>query len=1678
MSSTDALWAELVALDTPPSSSRPATASSSSTSTSTSTPTLQPPSPASASLSSRLLSGGVRRDGARGAVPSQAMAAAARARAMHSVSGALLLGTSSSSSAPETSPPTPLASSAAAVNATSKEISNPLPPFASFSTLEAARAALARDLSAVADESPVVRLASLRRLSVCLFGRDLGDADDTARLVAVAAGGGGPGSSSSSLSLSAADAAAADSASAAAVSALSSTSHAAAVAGRALVPKDLASTVLALDPAYVYHAHELSPVAAMIMGRDADGAKVKGGVGLAAAAAAAGGGEGGAAAAAGSGGAGTTYRFSAATGMITALAAAMGTPPPLNLAGAAAAQAAAPSSSAPSAAPLPAASGADSDDEDSSANPSTALASPSTPSTLSPRQLLLALLPDLHKPLLRRFTDPSEPCRLTAVGLVTALLAHARDVSPLLPYLAPSLVDRVGGTWVFDPAQKIFARDADAADAYHRGRVLSSHQGVLAPTTDSLFTSRVAEPSEPGRLLLARLLFALVATAVREGAAAVLESYLHELIMCAHSLAVDPAPDVRVVACPALLLLSDAFPQIVKHYAVAIVRSLMVGGLDHRHAKVRLATLDVIDALVVMEDEAKGKGAGSEALLHLQGGRDANVVPIAAFYTRDTSINYYAKLVIDANPAVRLRFVHALGGWMTRLGDRHEWWPRLLPYVLSAFADPSAPVVAAAVEYLEACGVAHESEHGKLVLEKRQFGLDGDPEIDYGRALPEPFSSRANASASASARPRLGTRLFVRANCPRFLKPILAEIANWQPFGMPGGVDVRARAASLLCTVLVFLEEMATADVHALVTAVVATIHDRDIGSPHIRAAARLVGRFLPPSAWLDVLLPFLAGDAAIPHLRTGREDGDAGDGGAATDAESAAACLHFLWLAAAECRPGRLLPHIPRIVAALAASPRLLALAVPMHAADPLAASAAYTRRVGAGVDAVAAAAGGVCGSRGAGDANDDDGDGGGEGEDGGAAPHAADLPSTSPLASMAASALAKVRGAAAAGAAANTGSAPVDASSAAGFGGGAAGASGRAAVRSHLLASLSLVSLVLEGRLQSLAGANFESTGRLADPKAAMTALITCALTLRGHLAVDSVEGRGVWWGAGKEGGTAAASTSSSSSLPTFGYKRVGDAQSVYEGPVVGAEAGAAPVLHGDLVDALLGQLAKVAGGKSAARGTGAVAAGGPVGSASAPPSSPGAVGAVGAAGGAGGVPPLPSSSLPLLATRHNQLLLACLGDYPADAGWRVTSPQHALLTQLLLPPLALHVGAASPDTTLPLLVDLGRSLLAAAADLPVPQAPSTGAAAAAAAASAQLSGLLRRRGRWGLLPPPAPPRAVDLLAEWARVALPLLAAAASAAAAPTTTAAAAAAPPASLISSALELIGGVLCVDGAAASHPSFLPPFVPSWSPSGPHLALLACQGIAALAPILAFAASDPASAGPARTVASSRARSVVLSSLLPCAAEWQSGEAPPALRSLALRAAAALLPLALLEEEGEGGGGHTLWEQVGSVAVERLGDPSRRVREAACAVLEGAWGEAGGEGRGSGGAGATTLVSRVLTVVEALGARAGALSGMDMMGGDLEALATLTGGGAAAEEEGGGGGAFAAPSLPAHPSLPDRLLSVLMVLATHDPAAVAEAAQAFEGMPDGVAAEMAKALADHAGLLREFGRGRG
>ena len=127
--------------------------------------------------------------------------------------------------------------------------------------------------------------------------------------------------------------------------------------------------------------------------------------------------------------------------------------------------------------------------------------------------------------------------------------------------------------------------------------------------------------------------------------------------------------------------------------------------------------------------------------------------------------------------------------------DRWDHHTRLLPYLLDLLTDPNESVRDSALKTLQLCGKQYEEEHQDEIIERRQYGVDGDRRINLEDPLPPPFTE--------SGRPRLGVRLFVRGQIKRFLSALIAEVTNW--IG-----TTRLKSANLLKMVVVLVEAKST----------------------------------------------------------------------------------------------------------------------------------------------------------------------------------------------------------------------------------------------------------------------------------------------------------------------------------------------------------------------------------------------------------------------------------------------------------------------------------------------------------------------------------------------------------------------------------------------------------------------------------------------------------------------------------------------------------------------------------------------------------------------------------------------------------------------------------------------------------------------------------------------------
>jgi hypothetical protein len=306
---------------------------------------------------------------------------------------------------------------------------------------------------------------------------------------------------------------------------------------------------------------------------------------------------------------------------------------------------------------------------------------------------------------------------------------------------------------------------------------------------------------------------------------------------------------VKIQICVAFELLASMSEYNIgmKPFSVGLVRS-MLGLLQHRQAKVRLAAISSIQVCITIPDKVKRKGAGSEAIRDLVGFQDGNTIAAASFYTASTTLNYLAIISTDNNIAVRERVAEMLVDLLTTLPDRYDHQTRLLPYLLDLLVDEASTVQSTALLGLLACGEQFETEHKDDLIERKQFAVDGDDRINLSLSPPRPFDSR----------PPLGVRLFVKGNVKRFLHALIDELTNWQ-------APTRLKSAKLLNIVLFLCEDHLTIEAHTLLPCFLKSLRcadserDRELERV-IMSAVEMYGRYTPIPVCLHILQPYLQG--------------------------------------------------------------------------------------------------------------------------------------------------------------------------------------------------------------------------------------------------------------------------------------------------------------------------------------------------------------------------------------------------------------------------------------------------------------------------------------------------------------------------------------------------------------------------------------------------------------------------------------------------------------------------------------------------------------------------------------------------------------------------------------------------------------------------------------------------
>jgi len=492
-----------------------------------------------------------------------------------------------------------------------------------------------------------------------------------------------------------------------------------------------------------------------------------------------------------------------------------------------------------------------------------------------------ALEGSVGRALLLRFADTSERVREAAACLALGLIQRAPDSAmSVMPYVMPVLEERLiplaqgtGGTGAG-------ARTAGAAHA------------PGAVYTDP--ARKMLEPSETVRLLLLRIVRCLVES-LEAGCAA----YAGEVCEIVRNAAEDPFHEVNDEACQVAGLLARTLGRRLQPLSKQLV-AWIAPLTTHRRHRVRVAAVRALQEVVMV--------GAHEMILELIAWKDPNVVPIKAFYEGETKVNFFGKLATDASQPVREAFLDAVGSWVTSLAERKDHEERLLPYLLSGLNDDAPGVAERAARWLDQLGELYERDKAEELKDKLTY-LDAEA---HGHGwMPAHMVARLETRPypwPLRGRPRLGCRMLVQEAFNRMYFPICQELVSWQ--------DVpRLKAAALLRTFCLFLEDYAARMLHKVVPAVTAAVASlrppsgswggaglstdgaRCMG--FLEEACHLIGETTEPQMYLKLLLHRV--------------------GPANEDTRLRAASLQVLsWLLGGARVRGDVRPHLAAIVGAL----------------------------------------------------------------------------------------------------------------------------------------------------------------------------------------------------------------------------------------------------------------------------------------------------------------------------------------------------------------------------------------------------------------------------------------------------------------------------------------------------------------------------------------------------------------------------------------------------------------------------------------------------------------------------------------------------------------------------------------------------------------------------------------
>ncbi|GLC36173.1 HEAT repeat-containing protein 2 [Pleodorina starrii] len=541
----------------------------------------------------------------------------------------------------------------------------------------------------------------------------------------------------------------------------------------------------------------------------------------------------------------------------------------------------------------------------------------STPKA-SPAQLQALLCGPLLRPLVAMLSDSVERCRTVALAVLLDGSRQLSDVSHMLPELVPELARRYG-------------------------------------------TLPVQEPAEEVRLQIAQLVALLLAAAP----AAVLARFAPEVAAVVCRSLEDGFPDIKKAGCAAIETAASRLPLDALAPEFERLLNSLAPNLQHQHSRVRLSSIQALDALVAAGAPMALVEDAVVTALRPVGHDRAQPVREAAFAALSRWMGYRdGAAAAPPSPA-------AEGGSDTARLPPQAYVPSLLPLLIIGVTDPQPATAELALRLVEGVGeawaeaaTAAASGGGaaaadiadadsaaarvqELVVDPAVSGTgdgaaaanrqadaggrasaEADGEAEEGRDGWRSAAAVAERVAACrlgppyTGRPGAGCRAMARSLLAQHLPPLVRQLGEWTS-------GLRVAAARGLHTTLVLAEEGAARHLKLLLPALCSAIADEELEvATHVMTSVHVLGAHVTPTDWLPRMLDTLSPPGAAPAAAATTTAGGAGPSLSLSQRTNTLVVLSGLLHAAGRARRELPPPLLARLAATLAEEPMLTAAA------------------------------------------------------------------------------------------------------------------------------------------------------------------------------------------------------------------------------------------------------------------------------------------------------------------------------------------------------------------------------------------------------------------------------------------------------------------------------------------------------------------------------------------------------------------------------------------------------------------------------------------------------------------------------------------------------------------------------------------------------------------------------